>query len=191
MSNHSYTTGSTATLVIVAHPDLETSRINKRLTAELERRGNVTVHRLYETYPDEKIDVAREQALLLAHDRIVLQFPFFWYSSPSLLKKWMDEVFELGFAHGKGGDKLKGKELLIATSSGGAQSMYQAGGLHNYSYSELLRPFQQSANLTGMIYRPPFVVSGIRKVTDEQLEKYAAEYAVYVEGQPALSGTKG
>lgn len=191
MSNHSTPSGSAATLVIVAHPDLESSRINKRLAAELERRGNVTVHRLYETYPDEKIDAAREQALLTAHDRVVLQFPFFWYSSPSLLKKWLDVVFELGFAHGKGGDKLNGKELLIAISSGGAQSMFQAGGFHNYSYSELLRPFQQTANLTGMIYRQAFVVSGIREVSDEQLEKYAADYADYVEGRPALSGTKG
>lgn len=190
MSNHSTASGSAATLVIVAHPDLESSRINKRLAAELERRGNVTVHRLYETYPNEKIDVAREQALLLAHDRIVLQFPFYWYSSPSLLKKWMDDVFELGFAHGKGGDKLKGKELFVAISSGGAESMYQAGGFHNYSFSELLRPFQQSANLAGMIYRPHFVVSGIREVNDEQLEKYATDYADYVERRPALSRTK-
>ncbi|MDQ0495134.1 NAD(P)H-dependent oxidoreductase [Paenibacillus brasilensis] len=181
MSNHSCPSGSAKTLVIVAHPDLEASRINKRLTVELERRGNVTVHRLYETYPDEKIDVAHEQALLMTHDRIVLQFPLFWYNSPALLKKWLDEVFELGFAHGKGGDKLKGKELLIAISTGGAQSMYQAGGLHNYSYSELLRPFQQTANYTGMIYRPHFVVSGIREVSDEQLEKYATDYANYVE----------
>ncbi|WP_225999463.1 NAD(P)H-dependent oxidoreductase [Paenibacillus sp. BJ-4] len=188
MSNHSNPSGSAKTLVIVAHPDLEASRINKRLTVELERRGNVTVHRLYETYPDEKIDVAREQALLTAHDRVVLQFPLFWYNSPALLKKWLDEVFELGFAHGKGGDKLKGKELLIATSTGGAQSMYQAGGLHNYSYSEILRPFQQTANYTGMNYRPHFVVSGIREVSDEQLEKYATDYANYVESRPALSG---
>ncbi|MNN76137.1 General stress protein 14 [compost metagenome] len=68
--------------------------------------------------------------------------------------------------------------------------MYQAGGFHNYSYSELLRPFQQTANLTGMIYRRPFVVSGIREVSDEQLEQYAADYALYVEGQSALSGRR-
>lgn len=103
----------------------------------------------------------------------------------------MDEVLELGFAHGRGGDKLNGKELLIAISSGGAESMYQAGGFHNYSYSELLRPFQQTANLAGMIYLPPFAVGGIREVTDEQLEKYAADYADYVEGQTALSRKRG
>lgn len=191
MSNLAGPTASPATLVIVAHPNLEHSRINKRLTAELERRGNVTVHRLYEAYPDEKIDAAREQALLSAHGRIVLQFPFFWYSSPALLKKWMDVVFEHGWAHGKGGDKLNGKELLIAISSGGTQSMYQAGSFHNYSYSELLRPFQQTANLTGMIYRPPFVVSGIREVSDDQLEQYAADYAVYAEGSPVFSVSQG
>ncbi|OKP96405.1 NAD(P)H-dependent oxidoreductase [Paenibacillus sp. P46E] len=190
MTTPSKPSASQATLVIVAHPHLETSRINKRLAAEIDGIGNVTVHRLYESYPDEKIDIAHEQALLTAHERIVLQFPFFWYSSPALLKKWMDEVFEHGWAHGKGGDKLNGKELLIAVSSGGAQNMYQAGGLHNYSYSELLRPFQQSANLTGMIYRQPFVVSGIREVSDEQLESYAADYGVYVSGATALSAAK-
>ncbi|WP_379151592.1 NAD(P)H-dependent oxidoreductase [Paenibacillus sp. sgz5001063] len=190
MTTSSKPSPNAVTLVIVAHPHLETSRINKRLTAEIERMGNVTVHRLYESNPDEKIDVPREQALLLAHERIVLQFPFYWYSSPSLLKKWMDEVFEHGWAHGRGGDKLKGKELMIAISSGGAQGMYQAGGFHNYSYSELLRPFQQTANLTGMIYRQPFVVSGIREVSDELLEQYAADYAVYVDSHSSPSGRR-
>ncbi|MFD1954555.1 NAD(P)H-dependent oxidoreductase [Paenibacillus thailandensis] len=189
MSNRSNLSAGAKTLVVVVHPDLKASRINKRLTAELEQRGNVTVHRLYDVYPDEKIDVAREQALLLAHDRIVFQFPLFWYSAPSLLKKWLDEVFELGFAHGKNGDKLHGKELIVAISSGGAQSMFQAGGRHNYSYSELLRPFQQTANYAGMIYRQPFVVSGVREVSDEELEAYARNYADYVEGKLDLSKT--
>ncbi|WP_274652751.1 NAD(P)H-dependent oxidoreductase [Paenibacillus humicola] len=170
-------------LVIVAHPDLQTSRINKRLTEELERRGAVTVHRLYDVYPDEKIDVVQEQALLDAHKRIVLQFPFYWYSSPSLLKKYFDAVLQRGWAY-NGGNHLKGKELVLAISSGGSESMYQAGGFHHFTYSELLRPFQATANRVGMIYRPPYIVSGIREVTDEQLERHAAAYADYVQNLP-------
>ncbi|MFB5677394.1 NAD(P)H-dependent oxidoreductase [Paenibacillus terreus] len=190
MKNHSNLHSDLKTLVIVAHPDLKTSRINQRLTAELEQRGKVTVHKLYEIYPDEKIDVGREQALLLSHDRIVFQFPLQWYSSPSLLKKWIDEIlYKIIFAdghakadsHAKGRDKLKGKELLVAISTGGTRSMFQAGGRHNFTISELLRPFQQTANYVGMIYRQPFVVSGILEVSDEQLESYAREYADYLE----------
>lgn len=35
----------------------------------------MTLHDLYATYPGYGIDVAAEQALLLPHDRIVLQYP--------------------------------------------------------------------------------------------------------------------
>lgn len=62
------------------------------------RKPDVTIHQLYETYPDWNIDVVREQSLLLEHDRIVLQFLFYWYSSPPLLKKWFDDVLMYGWA---------------------------------------------------------------------------------------------
>jgi glutathione-regulated potassium-efflux system ancillary protein KefG len=167
-------------LVIVAHPELEQSRVNKRLAAELELHEHITVHRLYDAYPHGVIDTVREQQLLLDHDRIVLQFPFFWYSSPPLLKSWMDAVLQRGWAYGPGGDKLNSKELMLAISSGGAEHMYQAGGLHNYSYSELLRPFQQTANRVGMTYLSPYIVSGIREVDDEQLTQHALKYVNHI-----------
>lgn len=167
-------------LVIVAHPTFEQSRINKRWAEEISQYENVTVHNLYATYPDEQIDVEREQQLLLEHDRIVFQFPFYWYSSPSLLKKWQDAVLAYGFAYGSTGDKLHGKELLIATSTGGPQEAYQAGGYNQYTMSELLRPFQATSNLIGTKYLPIFTISAAYQVTDEQLEASARDYAASV-----------
>ncbi|ETT59992.1 NAD(P)H oxidoreductase [Paenibacillus sp. FSL H8-457] len=85
------------TLVIVAHPGLhEGSRINRELTETVGHHPEVTVHDLYQRYPDGIIDIAAEQQLLLRHDRIVFQFPFWWYSSPPLLKHWFDEVLTFG-----------------------------------------------------------------------------------------------
>ncbi|GAL26611.1 NAD(P)H oxidoreductase YRKL [Vibrio variabilis] len=46
---------------------------------------------------------------MIKADVIVLQFPFYWYSMPALLKKWMDDVFSFNFAYGPEGDKLKVK----------------------------------------------------------------------------------
>jgi len=46
----------------------------------------VTIHDLYETYPNFHIQVKFEQDLLLAHDIIVFHHPFYWYSSPAILK---------------------------------------------------------------------------------------------------------
>lgn len=168
------------TLVIVAHPNLEQSRINKRLAEEIEKYENVTVHRLYDVYPDEVIKIEQEQELLLSHDRIVFQFPFYWYSAPSLLKKWMDSVLAYGWAYGTGGDKLHGKQLIIATSTGGPTIAYAAGGYNQYTMSELLRPFQATSNLIGTKYITPFSIHGVRTLSNEELNQSADKYVQYV-----------
>ncbi|GIQ64649.1 hypothetical protein PACILC2_32170 [Paenibacillus cisolokensis] len=74
------------TLTLVAHPRLQESRVNRTWKERLEKEQNITVHDLYQTYPTEVLDVEREQRLLTEHDRIVFQFPFYWHSTPPLLK---------------------------------------------------------------------------------------------------------
>ncbi|UKS25776.1 NAD(P)H-dependent oxidoreductase [Paenibacillus sp. HWE-109] len=167
------------TLVIVAHPNLSASRVNRRLAEEMEKQAHVTVHRLYDVYSDEQIDVAAEQKLLEAHDRIILQFPFYWYSSPPLLKKWLDAVLTYGWAYGSEGDKLHGKDLLIAISTGGPEKAYAPGGYNHYTLPELLRPFQATSNLIGTHYLTPFSVNGVHQVTEEQLDLSVKAYVTY------------
>ncbi|TKH41447.1 general stress protein [Paenibacillus terrae] len=166
-----------STLVIVTHPNLAESRVNKRWVQELKKQPGVTIHNLYEVYPDEKINVAQEQELLEQHDRIVLQFPFYWYSTPSLLKKWEDEVLTYGWAFGSGGDKLEGKELLIALSAASLEENYQHDGRNRYTIEELLRPLEATSHLIGAKLLPYFVQYGAAVLTDEQLEQSAQNYA--------------
>ncbi len=64
-------------LILFAHPALEKSRMHRRLVAERPALPRLTFHDLYEAYPAFDIDVAREQALLVAHDVIVFQHPFY------------------------------------------------------------------------------------------------------------------
>ena len=162
------------TLVILAHPNISESRFNSRMAAEAEKSANVTVHDIYKQYPDWEIDVKQEQELLLSHERIVFQFPLYWYSSPPLLKKWQDDVLEYGWAYGEGGTRLHGKQLLVATSIGGHIEVYRAGGRNHFTMSEILRPFQATANICGMSYLPCFVVNGV--LNDQELAKRAVEY---------------
>jgi glutathione-regulated potassium-efflux system ancillary protein KefG len=168
------------TLVIVAHPNLEQSKVNKTWMNRLQQEENVTVHNLYALYPHFEIDVEKEQQLLVEHDRIVLQFPFYWYSSPALLKQWQDAVLTYGFAYGSGGNKLQGKELMLAISSGGPVEAYQAGGYNHYSMSELTRPFQATANLCGMHFLPSFLLQGMMALTEERLQDSKEALATYV-----------
>jgi len=168
------------TMVIVSHPNIENSRVNKRWLEEIRKNENITVNFLDEKYPDRNIDVALEKKLLSEHDRIVFQYPFYWYNMPSLLRDWQDLVLEFGWAFGPGGDALKGKEYVIATSIGGEEVAYQAGGYNSFSVSELLKPMQQTANLIGMKYLAPFKLHGAVVASDEALDKSAKEYVEHI-----------
>ncbi|MEM9444632.1 MAG: NAD(P)H-dependent oxidoreductase [Verrucomicrobiota bacterium] len=161
-------------LIIVAHPDLENSRLNRSLIEKVQSEKSITTHLLYKEYLDWKIDVTREQELLSQHDRIVLQFPLYWYSTPPLLKKYMDDVLEYGWAFGEGGGKLKGKQLMVATTLGVHPDVYRAGGIGQFTLSELLRPLQATASFCGMIYLPAYAIGG--DLSDEALSSRAEEY---------------
>jgi putative NADPH-quinone reductase len=141
---------------LVFHPDLKASRVNNAWSSLIAESGKAASSRdLYAEYPDFRIDVAREQAALLAHDRIVFQFPFYWYATPPLLKKWLDDVLTYNFAYGTKGDKLAGKEMQLIVSVGGPLESYLPGGYNSFSVTEFLRPLQQTATLCRMVYLPP------------------------------------
>ena len=164
-------------LILFAHPALQKSRVNRRLIAAVQNLENVTVNDLYEEYPDFWINVKREQELLLSHDIIVFQHPFYWYSCPALLKQWEDLVLQHGFAFGSQGSKLNGKWALTAITTGSSSSSYQRDGYNYYTIRELLTPFEQSVRFCGMHYMPPFVISGTFSFKSE--DEIAGPVALY------------
>ena len=168
-------------LILFAHPALERSRVNRVLIRGLEGIDGVTLHDLYEAYPDFDIDVATEQQLLLDHDVIVLHHPFYWYSTPALIKQWEDLVLTHGWAYGSGGNALEGKCMMSAITAGGGRSAYQAGGHNRFTVSELLRPIEQTARLCGMHYLSPFVVYGTLDMKAEAIRAHAVDYRRVIE----------
>jgi glutathione-regulated potassium-efflux system ancillary protein KefF len=146
------------TLIILGHPDVKGGSIaNKVIVNRLEELENIEIRNLAKLYPDFKIDTAAEQDSLLKADLICFQFPFYWYSVPAILKSWQDQVLAYGFAYGSDGDKLNGKDFLISTTIGGPEESYCKDGYNNFRISELLRPLEQMANLTGMKFNEPII----------------------------------
>ncbi len=174
----------TTTLILLAHPNLSQSRCNQALIETLEGEAGITVHDLYESYPDPNtIDAAREQQLLLEHDRIVFQFPLYWYSTPGLFKYWQDRVLEYGFAYGKQGDKLADKPFRIVTTAGGAEAAYQHDGAMHATIDEVLKPLETMAVMTRMRYASPFVLYGALMMSDEALAEQAQAYRAMLLGE--------
>lgn len=155
-------------LVLYAHPSQHRSEVNAPLFKIAKQLDYVTAIDLYHEYPDFQIDVEREQQRLLEHDVIIFQFPLYWYSTPSILKEWQDLVLEYGFAYGANGTALKGKKFICALSAGGNAQAYSIKGHNKFKIRDLLHPLEQTANLTGMIYLPPFVLFGARTAIEDK-----------------------
>jgi glutathione-regulated potassium-efflux system ancillary protein KefF len=161
-------------LVIAAHPQLDHSRVTRRLIAATQAAapGRVVLHELYARYPDYFIDVAAEQAALQAARLVVWLHPVQWYSMPPLMKLWLDEVFAFGWAYGPGGHALRGKDLWLVASTGGTTASYRPDGHNRYFFDAFLHPYEQTAALCGLRWLPPLVLHGAHRTDEATLQAH-------------------
>ena len=69
--------------IFLFHPDLTMSSVNQALIKSI----TTEVKNIYELYPDENINIKAEQDALVKSDRIIFQFPMYWYSVPPTYEK--------------------------------------------------------------------------------------------------------
>ncbi|CAB0802053.1 NAD(P)H-dependent oxidoreductase [Corynebacterium diphtheriae] len=169
------------TIIILAHPNLKDSRVNKALAKAAEKLDSVYIHNLYDLYPDGNINIAIEQENLIEFDHIVFQFPLYWYSTPALLKEWLDKVLTHGWAYGSRGKALVGKTLSLAVSVGSPLLDYQTDGVQEHTVNDYLLPLRKMASYTNLSLTSPFYVGGSFAITDEEIEAQAIAYRHYLE----------
>lgn len=164
-------------LVYYAHPGQRHSRLNRVLAGVAREIAEINFVDLYAEYPRHDIDIDREQSRLVDHDVLLFQFPMFWYSTPSLVKEWIDLVLEHGFAYGKGGDALYGKRLMLAVSAGAPEEAYAPDGYQKYPLRRFLLPLEQTAVLCHLAFTPPYTLYGSLRAGDEsRIDPHAEGY---------------
>lgn len=168
------------TLIIVSHPEIDESGSQQYLKEALPDSDEITYHHLESSYPDGKIDVEQEQTLLKKHDRIIFQFPLYWYSSPPMLQHWSDEVLTENFAYGYGGNKLKDKELGLVLVIGMPEKEYQVGGREGFSLSALTTPYQAMAKKTQMHFLKPFLIFQFHYMKETEKMRVLIAYQQYL-----------
>ncbi|WP_457322804.1 NAD(P)H-dependent oxidoreductase [Roseateles sp. P5_E11] len=89
-------------------------------------------------------DIVRAQALVAAADVLLLQFPYWWYGPPAILKGWFDRVLTYGFAYEDGRlfetGLLKGRYAMVSMTTGGTQEELEADGAITGSVHDNLQP---------------------------------------------------
>ena len=173
-------------LILVAHPQIEHSRVTARLMRRAAGLGAaVEVRDLYALYPDYWVDVAAEQAALATAKLVVWLHPVHWYGMPPLMKLWLDEVFSFGWAYGPGGQALRGKDLWLVASTGGPADSYRPGGYNRHSFDAFLPPYEQTAALAGLRWLPPLVMHGAHRVPEAELQAHEDMFAQHLAQYPA------
>lgn len=162
------------TLIIVSRPNIEESTVQNFLKASLPKDENIS----WNYVDNNEVNIELEQRLLLENDRIIFQFPLYWYSVPFEMKRWIDLVLDGDFTF-SGNNLLEGKELGVVVSTGIAEKQFQAGGKEHFSISEILRPFEMMANKLKMKYLKPIVISQFEYKSDIEKMNLLIEYQQY------------
>lgn len=172
-------------VVLVAHPQIEHSRVSRRLMRRAAGLGAaLDVRDLYALYPDYWIDAAAERAALARAQLVVWLHPVHWYGMPPLMKLWLDEVLSFGWAYGPGGHALRGKDLWLVASTGGPEASYRPDGYNRHFFDAFLPPYEQTAALCALRWLPPMLLHGAHRVDEAALQAHEDMFAERLAGYP-------
>lgn len=117
-------------------------------------------------------DIQSELEKLLTCDLVVLNFPLFWFSTPAILKGWLDRVLVSGAVYGgrrfydRGG--LRGKRAIVSVTVGSQEHMFGNDGVHGSFEGMLRHLLQGTLGYTGLDVLAPYVAWHVPYVTSEQ-----------------------
>lgn len=167
-------------LVISGHPNYKASVANRAILDEFHRLvPSAEIVYLDALYPDFKIDVKREQDRAVKADIIVFEFPMWWFSTPSLLHRYVEDVYTYGFAYGSKGNALKGKNFALSFTTGAPESAYKPGGSEGVTMEELMAPLLAMVHFVGMNYLGRVVSYGVTELAmpKDEIVKRGSDHA--------------
>ena len=171
------------TLVMLFHPNFAQSRANRALVEGLRGLNQVE---LIDYYAEGQFDSQREVDRLLKAKRLIWQFPLQWYSTPSLMKEWQDQVLTrmVYLKYAEEGSRLLGKPLAVVATAGNLRDAYRSDGSNLFPLEQLLRPLEVTAHRCGLKWRPPHLIYRAHQMQSDELESAVRAYREYVQNWP-------
>jgi len=140
-----------------------------------------------DAYKKQKLstDITVEINKISWSDHIIFQFPLWWFSTPAILKGWLDRVLVKGFAYDAGkifnDGLLKGKTASLVVTTQSPESAYQTNGLHQATIDTFLHHIHHTLHFVGIKTLTPFVTYSAFNLDVEQKEKIIKDYLIYLE----------
>lgn len=117
-------------------------------------------------------------------DHLIFQFPLWWFSTPAILKGWLDRVLVKGFAYDAGKvlaqGLLKGKTASLVLSTQSPASAYQLDGLHQAPINYFLHHIHHTLHFVGIKTLTPFVIYAAFNLDLARQQEIINDYQVYL-----------
>lgn len=121
-------------------------------------------HDLHTTIVANDYDIASEQKKYQDADIVVLHFPIFWFSTPSSLKKYIDDVYSYGVFfgpseyYGRGGLMQNTKYMLVTSWNATENDFHSVTTIiQDRSPDDVLDTIHMTQQYVGMEKLPSFV----------------------------------
>lgn len=128
-------------------------------------------------------DIQTEMEKLKWCDVLILQFPFWWFSVPAILKGWFDRVLVKGFTYDAGQwfntAPLLGRKAMIMTTTQAPAQSYLPNAL-NGDINSLLQPIHHTLHFIGFTPIEPFIAYGVMDEDNVKRKRYLEEYAEHL-----------
>lgn len=126
-------------------------------------------------------DIQGEIDRLFQADLLILQFPMWWYSTPAILKGWIDRVFAFGVTYdfGRTWDQgvMKGKRAMLSLTTSAPPTTFMPDG-RNGDIEQILWPLHGGVlALCGYEVLQPFVAHSVGWIDDDAREEILQAYA--------------
>jgi NADPH dehydrogenase (quinone) len=122
-----------------------------------------STHTILTTEVRKGYDVANEQHKFLEADLIVFQTPVFWFSLPSIFKRYIDDVYSYGVFFGRAGEYgrgglLSGKQYMLSMTWNAKSTDFDStsGFLGQRTADDVMLAFHLTQRYIGLQQLPSF-----------------------------------
>jgi NAD(P)H dehydrogenase (quinone) len=126
-------------------------------------------------------NIKQEQEKIKAAGLLILQFPLYWFSIPSIMQSYFEQVLTPGFAYPgtfEHSPLCDGRKVLFSLTTQSSEEDYQAQGMIGTDIKGILRPLAVAMRFVGYQILQPLSFCHVDAMSDEtfsqaqlQLEK--------------------
>ncbi|MFJ2709638.1 NAD(P)H-dependent oxidoreductase [Pseudomonas sp. NPDC087346] len=134
-------------------------------------------------------EIAREQARVDQADMLVIVFPVYWWSAPSMLKGWFERVFNGGWAYtvddkGRINGNMRDIPVLLVATGAGNESGYER---HGYAQAIQTQIVEGIFGYSGMKNTQVAYFFDADNATTERIEQFVEAATPLLEKEQLLS----